>query len=617
MPPHPRALKTLLLWLGLSAFLPAQNLLPNGGFETHAPLDCITCPMTEQKFAAVVPHWKTANGGYPFLCDCRLQAQAAAANVGICDFTKVKPHSGCNMMEMEYVPSCLDQNHENRGVPSYLATRLPAPLELEHVYEVSFWLYILPPFPGDEDFTRFIGFNLYPHVIRNPAGKMLEGGAFRLDTVMIGQWYQVKWLVRPVCHLQYILFGLFYDDERPPVNLNGYHNRYYLDDISIQKIPNTTREDAIVPYCKFTAAEKDDSPPEIAGSACYFTPGDSALSESARSSLDSFAQRARVNTNAIFMVSGRTDNIGTDHQALAQARINSTLDYLENVHKLPRFRFFAWPIGVDIPLAENHTEAGRALNRSVLIQQMDGPVYLMVYRYLLEAVFKGQTGEAFRLMNIWLHLAPDKQKMMALMDPRLAPLHSDARWNAQALKKVRACYQKLPQPALAFMLDSLGMEDQKCRTLDRYLENLHTYMAALDSADRRWDVHFSCADEWVTEREDSLRMQFLTGKIGLNWPKISDVGERPAKAAFWLISHTTDTALIAQYLPLIKRRCEEGEAAWIHYATLYDRLAVFRGRPQRYGTQYRPTTKQGAQPDLFPLENPAMVEEWRKELGID
>ena len=610
-----KLLPCLLVFLAFSGYLNAQNLVQNGGFEVHGALDCLDCTMFQNKYKAIIPPWENVNGDYVYICDCTLKKQSAAAKNGICNFDKVSPHAGCNMMEFEYTPSCYDHEFKTRGCSSYLGTQLSQPLEIGKVYEVNFWLYMLPAPESDVDYARFIGMNLYPKMIRNPTGQMLEGNAFRLDSVVFGTWYPVKWLVRPLCRLQVLVFGVFTDDERPPVNGLGYFNRFYIDDIAIHEVTGTIDSSAaIVPYCRYTAKEKEEIPDEIEGAECFFGSNDSLLSQEALLILDSFAFRAKANPKATFMIIGRTDSIGNQNKTLAEARVKSTVEYLEAKHGIPRFRFLSVGMGEASPLAENSSDAGRQRNRSVQINQMDCPLHLMVYRHLLLHVFAKETAEAFKMLNIWLNLVPDRRKILALFDPRLDPLKSNPKWKAVVLKKVKAAYQTQKQPALAFALDSLGAEDQKCRTLDRYIENLQAYMGDLDSTDHRWDASFPCDTSILS---DEAHVQALIKLIGFDWPKISEVGERPAKTAFLVISHTADTSLIARYLPLLKERCEAGEAEWIHYATLSDRMLVHRGLPQHFGTQYRPPGSEGEKLRLFPLENAAMVNEWRKELGLE
>ena len=198
-------------------------------------------------------------------------------------------------------------------------------------------------------------------------------------------------------------------------------------------------------------------------------------------------------------------------------------------------------------------------------------------------------------------------------------LQADRRWAALAVKKVRDSYRAQQNPRLAYLLDSLGKEDQKCRTLPYSVENLNAYMAVIDSTDRRFDVHYfpDTADYTCAVRDEKHFQYFKKIMGGQAWPKASEVGERAAKTAFLIVSHAGDTTHIAHYLPLLKQRCTEGEAEWLHYATLYDRLQVMRGLPQRFGTQYKPPEKPDGKLQRFPLEDAGKVHRWREELGIE
>jgi tetratricopeptide (TPR) repeat protein len=98
------------------------------------------------------------------------------------------------------------------------------------------------------------------------------------------------------------------------------------------------------------------------------------------------------------------------------------------------------------------------------------------------------------------------------------------------------------------------------------------------------------------------------------WPKKSVVGAGCANTAFLVVQHA-DLQLQQKYLPLIQRLCKAGEAGWQEYALMYDRVQVSSGKAQRYGSQvhYNPDTKKN---ELFDLEDPAKVDQWRKELGL-
>ena len=242
----------------------------------------------------------------------------------------------------------------------------------------------------------------------------------------------------------------------------------------------------------------------------------------------------------------------------------------------------------------------------------------VIYRNLLLSVFAGKKDQAFKILNIWLQVSKSSGKIYLLFDPRLEALTSDRRWAALAVKKDRESYRTQKKPLLAYQLDSLGAEDQKCRTLKHYVENLHSYRAAIDSTDRRFDVHyFPDTTDHLCAARDEKHCQALQKLIGYKeWPRISEVGARPAKTVFLIVAHSDSTDIV-HYLPLLKQSCTEGEAEWLYYATLYDRLQVMRGLPQRFGTQYQPAQSASKNLQLFPLEDAGKVNQWREELGME
>lgn len=610
-----------IVCFGTIPFVPgalAQNLLQNGGFEKHGPLDCL-CPMWPEQYEAILSGWKFMNGCTPVICDCQRKNDPVAADQGNCPFNKLSPYEGCNMIEMEYAPSCYDQEKKTRGCSSYLGARLNSPLEIGKTYEVSFWLYI--PSPADSGFEQQIGINLYPEMPYNPQGRMLEGSKFLIDTLVYNQWYQAKWVFRPLCHLQFFVLGVFRGMNKLVVNELGHHNRFYVDQVQIKPWEAQTEgKPLIIPYCKYQTAEQAGLPTPVEGLTCYFASGDSILSAADERALDSFAVRVQKSPMTPFMIYGNTDDEGSNHLELSKARVKSVLDYLEGRHRIPKFKFFQAYLGDTNPVISNDTEEGRKANRRVDIRATSAEMADVIYRNLLLEVFVGEKDEAFKLVQIWLRIAKDHKKIYLLFDPRIQALHSDRRWKLLVLKKVKESYQTYKQPTLAYLLDSLGKEDQKSRTLSYYIENLNAYLQAVDGVDKRFDVQYysdGVAPE-IRYAGDGAHYAVLKTLIGdHHWPKTSEVGERSTKSAFYILAHSDDTLGMVHYLPLIKKCCEEGEAEWLHYAMLYDRLQVSRGIPQRFGTQYKPPKEPEAKLELFPLEDETKVNQWRQELGLE
>ena len=71
------------------------------------------------------------------------------------------------------------------------------------------------------------------------------------------------------------------------------------------------------------------------------------------------------------------------------------------------------------------------------------------------------------------------------------------------------------------------------------------------------------------------------------FPGISTVGPEAYEAAFIIVQHAIDhPKIIKKHAKDLWHAAQSGDANMIHYAYLIDRIAVFEGRPQIYGTQF-------------------------------
>ncbi|MCP2015004.1 hypothetical protein L1280_002156 [Deinococcus sp. HSC-46F16] len=68
-----------------------------------------------------------------------------------------------------------------------------------------------------------------------------------------------------------------------------------------------------------------------------------------------------------------------------------------------------------------------------------------------------------------------------------------------------------------------------------------------------------------------------------DWPGRSRVGEDGATAVWLLAPHSPDLAFQKEVLALWRSQ-PPGEVDPAHAASLYDRICIREGRPQRYGT---------------------------------
>ncbi len=592
-------------------------MVSNASFENHDPIDCLSCNMWNEVFSKAMSGWKNLNT-HTTICDCNYQKKASEGPYKygeVCPLEKVSPKDGCTMIQMGYQPNCLDFDHATQGCASYLGTLLKEQLEMGKKYEISFWLYIAAP--KDPGYERHIGFTLFPDKIRNPNGAMIPQNVFQIDTIIYHEWYPVKWKIQPTCPLQYLVLGVFRGVEGPPVhNIDRpADNYYFIDKVAVTEIAANTKisQDEVTFFCKPELIPGLTVKTEVEGVSTYFDSGDDQLSAASRGALDAFAVRAQQEPKTTFLISGHTDNIGSDHKILSKKRIESVLTYLATKHKIPKLRFIALPKGIEEPKNNNESEAARKQNRRVVIEQRDFDIDKVIYRNLLTHVFQKNEEEAFKTLNVWLHVAKQKAKILMIHDPRIEVLKSGARWNS-VKDRVRKSYQEFPNYRLAYSLDSLWAEDQKGRTLKFYIENLGAYLHHIDSTNTAWDVNFYFTEKEKIQRDQNQLSALMQCLDNGNWVKASDVGERAATANFLIIQHSMDTILLKKYLPKLKARCLKGEAKWRYYAMMYDRLQIIQDLPQRYGTQYK---NMGDKQVLFPLEDASKVDIWRNEIGLE
>ena len=102
---------------------------------------------------------------------------------------------------------------------------------------------------------------------------------------------------------------------------------------------------------------------------------------------------------------------------------------------------------------------------------------------------------------------------------------------------------------------------------------------------------------------------------GNGWFTISEYGRRAAEAAFTIVQHSGDPALMREVLRRMEPLVGTSEIDGDGYGMMYDRLAASEGRLQRYGSQE--STCVGGHPAIpEDLEDPAHGDERRARLGM-
>jgi hypothetical protein len=98
------------------------------------------------------------------------------------------------------------------------------------------------------------------------------------------------------------------------------------------------------------------------------------------------------------------------------------------------------------------------------------------------------------------------------------------------------------------------------------------------------------------------------------WPTSALVGPEGAKAAWLVLQHAIAEPGFMRYCrSLIDAASQVGQIPRWQFAYLDDRIRVFEGKPQRFGTQFdlKPDG-----PEISELEDPKQVDDWRREVGL-
>lgn len=85
-------------------------------------------------------------------------------------------------------------------------------------------------------------------------------------------------------------------------------------------------------------------------------------------------------------------------------------------------------------------------------------------------------------------------------------------------------------------------------------------------------------------------------------------------AAFLVVQHA-NLATIQRYLPLIRAETKQGGLAPQNLALMEDRVLVFQGKEQVYGSQVRTNASTG-KAEFFPIAAEAGVDERRATMGL-
>ena len=119
----------------------------------------------------------------------------------------------------------------------------------------------------------------------------------------------------------------------------------------------------------------------------------------------------------------------------------------------------------------------------------------------------------------------------------------------------------------------------------------------------------------AVHRENAERLTNVIASYG--WPGRALVGEDGADAAWRIAQHAiSEPARMRAWLPMIEEAAERGEVSRVHAAMLMDRIRVYEGRPQLYGTQYDWSEDGLFLTPMIGIEDPEHLDDRRRMIGL-
>ena len=227
-----------------------------------------------------------------------------------------------------------------------------------------------------------------------------------------------------------------------------------------------------------------------------------------------------------------------------------------------------------------------------------------LYNAACAAARAGQHDLAFERLNMRLRRDANWYVDDPNRDQDLASLHDDPRWKTycDTITARRDSIERDFDKPLQRQLLAIGRSDQQIR---------YEFLAAYNSQPREQARVDSLTR--VMQRIDSVNQAAIChildtrGFVGRDL-----VGD--ASDVYWLVIQHAPVELQRRYLDMFVQAMHRGEMSPSQIAMMDDRIAMFEGRPQKFGTQVVEDA-QGKRV-IYQLINPAKVDQWRAEYGL-
>lgn len=242
---------------------------------------------------------------------------------------------------------------------------------------------------------------------------------------------------------------------------------------------------------------------------------------------------------------------------------------------------------------------GKALEMKDFIQ----PIHL--YNGACAAALAGDMETAFRRLYTKLEREKEWYSDNIANDDDLISLHDDNRWqiliDSINLRKhrIEANFDK----PLRRRLQMIMKTDQEVRIVFLAAHNRqpHDSIAEVEALHEMQRVD-------KLNQEQICKILDSRGFVGSD--KVGD-----AVGTFWAVIQHSDVNIQKKYLPLFREAAQRGDIAKESVAMMEDRINMFEGKPQRYGSQIE--EDEHGNPRLYKLLDESKVDEWRSEMGME
>lgn len=362
----------IILLLGFSLPVDAQNLVPNPSFEEMRNLPVKRNPKRHFSYeikSGYIPYIKNLKywfAGSQTTPDLRIYNQAGynecKRKFKLCD----KAHSGENCVGM--MTYMVNDKHDTYR--EYVQIKLKKKLKPKVKTYVEFWV-------EKEREAKLVSNNLgcyfsIKKVYSNTKENIEVKPQINFDTIINEQekkWVKLEAVFYPEQKFEYLVIGNFFGNDETEIfefknfNGSGYtppYAYYLLDDIRVWQEGDVAEKPLVFESKPIIKNE----PIQLKNIEFEFN--SDVLKTSSFAELEKLLSFLNNNQNVQIKIQGHTDNKGNEayNQSLSNSRAQAVKEYLIG-HGISEHRLTYEGFGESVPLQSNESEMGRSKNRRV------------------------------------------------------------------------------------------------------------------------------------------------------------------------------------------------------------------------------------------------------------